>query len=295
LAQPYSEAMSPGSSLAPADLGSLEPGTHLCAFHQDDCQLARTAATFVGQGLSAGDQLLYVATDEQADALLATLPDHVHASDALATGQLLVRSFAEAYGTRRPDDLGSVADGFRAAADRARKEGFPALRVAAQMDELAPLLGSAEEVLRWERMSTGLQHELGVSSVCLYDVGRLDEWHAALLAREHAGVSPEHAEAPLASFLAVDEPWGVRISGEVDLSNRDALLRVLQSRADVMPRLHLDLEGLTFADVGTLSRLRAVAADLPGDGWLVLGRTPAVVRRALDMAGLGHERMRVEP
>ena len=28
--------MSPGSYLTPADLGSLEPGTHLCAFHRDD-------------------------------------------------------------------------------------------------------------------------------------------------------------------------------------------------------------------------------------------------------------------
>ena len=287
--------MSPGSYLMPANLGSLEPGTHLCAFHRDDRELARTAASFVGQGLSAGDQLLYVATDDQADALLATLPDHVHAADALSTGQLLVRSFAEAYGTRRPDDLGTVADGFRAAAAQSRKDGFPSLRVAAQMDGLAPLLGSAEEVLRWERRSTGLQHELGVSSVCLYDLRLIDWEHAEQLALEHAGLAPERAETPLASFLAVDEPWGLRISGEVDLSNRDLLQRVLLSRADVMPRLHLDLAGLTFADIGTLTRLRAVAAGLPGDGWLVLGDAPDVVRRALDLAGLGHERMRLEP
>ena len=291
----YSCRVSPESFPAPADLGSLEPGTHLCAFHHDDRQLARLAATFVGQGLSAGDQLLYVATDEQADALLGSLPGHLQAPDALATGQLQVRSFAEAYGTRRPDDLGTVAEGFRAAAERARKEGFPALRVAAQMDDLVPLLGSGQEVLRWERMATGLQHELGVSSVCLYDVDRLDDGFADLLAREHAGLSPELSDSPLASFLAVDEPWGLRISGEVDISNRDLLHRALLSRARVMPRLHLDLAGLTFADVGALSRLHAVAAGLGDDGWLVLAEAPALVRRALDITGLGHQRMRLVP
>lgn len=277
------------------DLGSLEPGTHLCAFHRDDDQLTRIAATFVGHGLSAGDQLLYVATDEQAHALLGTLRDDPVHADAVSTGQLMIRSFAEAYGTRRPDDLGAVADGFRAAAAQSRKDGFPQLRVAAQMDQLAPLLGSADEVVRWERFSTGLQQEIGVSSVCLYDVALLEDEHRTLLTREHSGFSPEEAEPPLASFTAVDEPWGLRISGEVDILNRDLLQRALDSRAAVNPRLRLDLSDLQFADVGVLWRLQSVAAGLPDDGWLVLEDAPAVVRRALDICGIGHERMRLEP
>lgn len=291
----YSASMSPGSYHSSATLGSLEPGTHLCAFHRDESQLTRIAATFIGQGLAAGDQLLYVTTDEHAEALLRALPDQLHGDDAVATGQLLVSSFAEAYGTRRPDDLGRVADGFRAAAEQARKRGFPGLRVAAQMDDLAPLLGSTEEVLRWERMCTGLQREIAVSSVCLYDVDQLDDDHAAQLAREHAGIAPELAEIPLARFLAVDEPWGMRISGEVDISNRDLLHRMLLARAAVMPRMHLDLGGLTFADVGSLSRVRSVAAGLPDSGWLVLSRAPAAVRRILNISGLHHERLRLEP
>ena len=290
----YSSPVSLGSYNSLSTLGSLEPGTHLCAFHQDEGQLTRVAATFIGQGLAAGDQLLYVTTDEQADAVLRALPAHVHGYDALFAGQLMVSSFADAYGTRKPDDLDTVADGFRAAAEQSRKSGFPGLRVAAQMDGLAPLLGSAEEVIRWERMCTGLQREIGVTSVCLYDAAQLEEEHAALLAREHAGFAPELAETPLASFLAVDEPWGLRIFGEVDISNRDLLHRTLVSRAAVRPQLHVDVAGLTFADVGTLFRLRAVADALPEHGWLSLGRVPAAVRRVMDIAGLDHERLRVE-
>jgi hypothetical protein len=287
--------MGPGSHHAAVDLGNLEPGTHLCAFHRDDDQLLRSTTTFVGQALATGDQLLYVAPDDQVDGMLAGLPGDVRVDDALASGQLLIRSFAEAYGTRRPDDLGTVAEGFRASAERSRKDGFPALRVAARMDGLVDLLGSPAEVLRWERMATGIQRDIGVSSVCHYDLRLVDDALVGLLVGEHAGLSPEQADAPLATFVPVGDPWGLRVLGELDLSNRDALVRVLRSRTDVTPRVHVDLAGLTFADVGTLTRLHAVAAGLPGDGWLVLDAAPPVVRRALDIARLGHARIRVEP
>jgi anti-anti-sigma regulatory factor len=277
------------------DLGSLAPGTHLCAFHRDDAQLARIAGTFVGHGLSAGDQLLYIATDAQADTLLSGLSAHLDTSDLLASGQLLIRSFADAYGTRRPDDLAVITDGFRAAAAQSRKDGFAALRVAAQMDQLAPFLGSHEEACRWERLSTELQHDIGVSSVCLYGVDQLDEHQVTMLSDVHAGRAPEHAEPPAASFLAVPSPGGFRVSGEIDIANHQLLRRALLARAEVTPRLHLDLRELRFADVGALTQLRAVAAALPEDGCLLLDHTPAVVRRTLDLCELHHERMVVQP
>lgn len=290
----YSDGMKLGSRHASV-LGALVPGTHLCAFHRDEGQLTRIATTFVAHGLATGDQVLYVSADGQAEPLLDALSDHVRPAEVMASGQLRISSFEAAYGTRRPDDLGTIAEGFRDAADRARKNGFPGLRVAAQMDGLAPLLGSSEEVLRWERMCTGLQRELGVSSVCLYDAGLLDDRYAARVAREHAGLAPELDASPLASFLAVDEPWGLRISGEIDVSNRDLLYRTLLSRAAVTPQMHLDLGGLTFADVGSLVRVRAVAAGLPDSGWLALDRVPAAIQRILSMTGLHHERLRLEP
>lgn len=285
--------MTVGTEHEVASLDALDHGAHLCAFHRDRGQLTRIASTFIGHGLAAGDQLLYVTTDEHADAVLRALPDH--AADAVRAGQLLIRSFAEAYGTRRPDDLGTVADGFRAAAARSRKDGFRGLRIAAQMDDLAPLLGSAEDVIGWERMATATQRDIGVSSVCLYDADLIESEHADLIAREHDGLAPETAREPLARFLAIHEPWGLRVSGEVDVFNRDDLLQVLQARAAVTHRIHVDLEHLTFADVGSLARVRAVAASLPESGWVKLRRVPDAIRRTLTLSGLHHERLRLEP
>jgi hypothetical protein len=284
-----------GAHRTSSDLGSLEPGTHLCALTPDRRRLDRVASIFVGQGLAAGDQLLYIGSDDQVEELMATLPREMAAERALGTGQLMLSSFEEAYGSARPVDLASVADGFRLAARQARKSGFPGLRVAARMDELPALLGSIEEVVAWERMATGLQRDLEVSSVCLYDTSMLGAGQAAAIAGEHAGHAPDVETSPIATFLAVDEPWGLRVTGEVDVSNRDLLHRMVVSRAAVTPQLRLDLGEMTFADVGTLARLRSIAAALPDHGYLVLSRVPAVVRRVLDTTGLGHDRLRLEP
>lgn len=284
-----------GTHRAPSDLGSLQPGTHLCALEQGAARLDRVAATFVSQGLAAGDQVLYVASDQEVGELLRVLPGSLDAQQAVGTGQLMTSSFGDTYGSSPPEDLATVADGFRAAAAQARKRGFPGLRVAARMDPLADLLGSFDEVVEWERMAGGLQRELEVSSVCLYDAGALGEGQGAALAVEHDGLAPDLDVAPIATFLAVDEPWGLRVTGEVDVSNRDLLHRMVVSRAAVMPRLRLDLGGMTFADVGTVARLRSIAAALPDSGHLVLAQVPDVVRCILDATGLGHERLRLEP
>jgi anti-anti-sigma regulatory factor len=66
------------------------------------------------------------------------------------------------------------------------------------------------------------------------------------------------------------------------------------ARAAVTPRLRLDLEGVRFADAGTVARVCSIAAALPAGGHLVLARVPDVVRRILETTGLGHHRLRVE-
>jgi ABC-type transporter Mla MlaB component len=278
-----------------ADLGSLEPGTHLCAFHPSSGALDRVAATFVGIGLAAGDRTMYVAGEDQAETLLGLLPEHVRAPEALSSGQLVLATFAEVYGAGRPEDLEAVADAFRVAAASSRASGFPGLRVAARMDDLSEFLGSADEVVRWERRSTDLQRELRVSSVCLYDSTRIDPAPAAFISDAHAGSAPADAGAPIAAFLAVNEPWGLRISGEVDVSNRDLLDGALRARAAVLPRLRVDVSELSFADVGTVSRLRSVASGLPEGGLLTLAGAPAALRHLLSIPGLTHDRLRFEP
>ena len=292
----YSEAMTTAPDLATANLADIAPGTHLCAFYDSDEQLARVASAFVARGLAAGDQLLYIASDDDAaTSMLASLLGDDPRCQALASGQLEIRSFGDTYGDVHAGDLAPIEAGFRAAAEQARSRGFPGLRVAAEMGDFARFLGSSDEVIRWEQRSSAMQRELGVTSVCQYDLRHLDADAAARVAAEHVALAPDRDEPPMASFIAVGDPWGLQVAGEVDLANREALIRAIRSRAEVSPRVHLDLGGLTFADVGTVSGLSAAAAALPHDGHLVLRRAPDVLRRILEITGLGHQRLLVEP
>ena len=292
----YSEQMAIPPELATATLADVAPGTHLCAFYDNDEQLARIASTFVARGLAAGDRLLYIAADDDAaTSMLSSLLGEDPSCHALANGQLDIQAFGDVYGDVHTGDFATIEAGFRAAAEQARKSGFPGLRVAAEMGDFARFLGSSEEVLRWEQRSTALQRDLGVSSVCQYDLRYLEADDAARLAAEHEALAPDRDDPPMATFSAVGEPWGLKVAGEVDIANREALIRAIRSRAEVSPRVHLDLAELTFADVGTLSRLRSLAAALPHDGHLVLRRPPDLLRRILAITGLWHQRMVVEP
>ena len=107
-------------------------------------------------------------------------------------------------------------------------------------------------------------------------------------------LSPDRDEPPLATFLAVGEPWGLEVAGEVDIANRASLIRAIRSRAEIFPRVHLDLSDLTFADVGTVSGLHSLAATLPHDGHLVLRRPPDLLRRIIEITGIDHQRLVVE-
>ena len=238
--------------------------------------------------------MLYVASDRSRPAVRESLRASVPVSVSAASGQLELRSFAEVYGST--GDLAAVASGFRAAAARARADGFPALRVAAEMGDFSRLLGSADRAVAWERMSTRLQRDEGVSSVCQYDRRRLGGTEAALIGAAHDGAAPDTVPRPLVSFLAAgpepgDRDPGLRISGELDWSNSAELGRVLRARLAVSPRLRLDVAGLSYADLSAIRELLRAADALPADGVITLASAPPVLRRILQLADLRHPRL----
>jgi hypothetical protein len=139
------------------------------------------------------------------------------------------------YGTGREADLAEVDRGYRALASQTRADGFPALRVAAEMGDFTRFLGSAARVATWERMATRLQVEEGMSSVCQYDRRSLSDADAALIRAEHAGTAPDSPPPPPVSYLAMNRPQGLRISGELDMLSHHEFARVLRATLAVFP------------------------------------------------------------
>jgi anti-anti-sigma regulatory factor len=276
---------------APLSLWDAEPGTHLCALYSGPAELDRTAAAFVGSGLAAGDRVLYVASDRPEAQVRTALEAHqVQAGPAADRGQLVIRDFAAAYGEPGQLDLDQMATDFRIAARQARADGFGALRVAAEMGDFAAAIGSVDRLLDWERLCTPMQHEEGITSVCQYEQSRFGD-AAARIAAEHAGLAPDRVLAPPVQFTATTDPWGLAISGELDLASRPVFLRVLGARLAARPWLRLDVSGLSYAEAAALGVVYQAAAGLPADGGIVVTGAAYHLRRVIDLAGFSDTRV----
>jgi ABC-type transporter Mla MlaB component len=276
-------------------LWGAEPGTHLCAMYRGEAELEQIAATFVNSGLAAGDRVLYVASERPAATVRTALEAHqVPAGPAAAAGQLVIEEFGDAYGEPGQLDLGQMEAGFRAAGRQARADGFGGLRVAAEMGDFARSIGSVERLLDWERFCTPMQREEGITSVCQYDQRRFSHLQAAMITHEHAGMAPEVAPDPPARFIATTAPWGLIVTGELDLASRAVFGRVLSARLAVSPWLRVDVGGLVYAEAGALAVLYQAASWLDGEGGIVLTRAPAQLRRMIDLAGFDDPRVVID-
>ena len=270
------------------DLERLRPGTHLCRFYDDEHDLARGAATFVSMGLAAGDRVLYVTGDRDADQARASFElAGVDTAAAVAGEQLVIRTSEEIYGTG-PLVLVELEAGFRELQARARADGLVGLRVAAEMGDAAVRFGSLEQLVHWEAMATRIQRDTGISSVCQYDRRRFTPAGLDLLAAEHVGYLPDRAPPPLARFSFTG--GGIRVVGELDISNRERFIEVVEARAHASPRLELDLTDLTFMDIGTAERLFGLARRRPELG-LTLRHLSPRLQRYLTLAELQHPRV----
>jgi ABC-type transporter Mla MlaB component len=277
---------------ASRSLWHAEPGTHLCALYRGEAELEQVAATFVNSGLAAGDRVLYVASERPSATVRTALEAHqVRTGPASAIGQLVIRDFSAAYGQPGQMDLAEMESGFRAAARQARADGFGALRVAAEMGDFSRAVSSVEQLLEWERICTPMQHEEGITSVCQYDQRRFSNTHAAMIVHEHAGIAPEVLPPPPTRLTATTAPWGLTVTGELDLSSREVLGRVLRARLGASPWLRVDVGGLVFAEAGALAVVYEAASRLNGDGCIVVTRAPDQLRRIIDLAGFSHPRV----
>jgi anti-anti-sigma factor len=281
-------------SEVPVDLRALVPGTHLIALYRSDEEMTRTAEAFVIAGLEAGDRVLYVANDRPLPAFRAALrAGEAKVQAALAAGQLAVCRFSDVYGERDDANPEAVAHGFHTTVELARADGFPGLRIVAEMVGLARILGPIDKVLAWERLATRLHQQEGVTSVCQYDQQYLTRAHQRLLAAEHAGAAAPWSALPQATFRATSQ--GVRITGELDAHNRDECMRVVEARLATIPRLSVDVGGLTFIDVATLRCLYGIAAGLADGGHITLAHASPELHRMVELLGWRHPRLTIEP
>jgi len=210
-----------------------------------------------------------VSADEAIDDLAR---ERVDTTAALRSGRLAVTGAGDAYLTGGRFDAEAVGAMVAEEVRRARQAGFAALRALGDMAWATRDVPGSEHLPRYERHVNRLYAGGYAMGVCLYDRRLFAEPRLSELARAHpATVTPRAGRigTPLLRMVRVDA--GLRLSGEADLSNRDALATVLTHLLDDSPApvVTLDLTDLRFADAtscelivqtarGSAGRLRAV-------------------------------------
>jgi len=98
------------------------------------------------------------------------------------------------------------------------------------------------------------------------------------------GPTPIYADG----LLRIDRtarPPGLRLTGDVDASNVEAVTVALSVAVRRGDDLHVDLSGLQFCDVGGLRAIVSAAERLGGGRRLVLRGLPYQLRRVMHLIG----------
>ena len=264
---------------------------HACAVPGSDEQLWELTSRFLGDGLAAGERVVYLA-DGTADAVLERLvDDRVPVDRPLADGQL---SVVDAEGTRaalrRP--VREAAAALAAMVDDAVDAGYAGLRVTGQLDygvRRPGGVGLADHDRIIDPVLAGRPGRV----LCFYDRRRFsDDAIERLRALHRIEIdAPALYDDGLLRVVRVGR-FHLRLAGEVDHSNRPVIARMVAAalddalRSDDAPTaLRLDLSSLRFLDVAGAVALVHAAEEFPQVHRLDLTGVRPGVLRVLDRCG----------
>ncbi len=264
---------------------------HACAVPGSDEQLWEMTARFLGIGLAAGEQVVYL-SDGTADAVLERLvDDRVPVDRPLADGQLTIVDPESTRASMRVP-VRDAAGALAAMVDGAVDAGYTGLRVTGQLSSGAhrtagPSLADYDGVI-----DTVLAGRPG-RVLCFYDRHRFTDGVIERMRALHR-IEVEATALYDDGLLRVTRlaPFRMRLAGEVDHSNRPVVARMVATtlddalRTDSAPAaLELDLSSLRFLDIAGAVGLVHAAEEFPEAHRLALTGVRPGVLRALDRCG----------
>ena len=260
----------------------LRHGDHACAVHGSAQWHRRRALDFVREGLAAGDRVCYFAADSSRQTLSDLLEENeTPLARALMEGRLAVTCADESYLATGGFDANRMLDALHESVDEALAAGFAGVRFAGEMDWIARERPPLGELVDYEHKVTEFYASRPAAGLCHYDSRLFDPVVLAEMRNIHPVVLLEPSGA--AAFELSTEPLGLRIDGEVDVANHEALRSALETLEGLGRKLgagdcHLELTGLAFMDLGGVHQLVQFARRFQG-GNVVLRRPPTSLLR----------------
>jgi hypothetical protein len=240
-------------------------GDHACLTFSDAEERLDLLAGFVRDGLRTGQKVVCWTDSVDPQALASEITARsVRPGAALRRGQLHIAAAGHSLLGSRAGASGMVQV-LAGELERAGREGYPGLRVTADMCWATRPLAVADDLLGFETKVAELFADGRLCLICQYDRDRFDAVTLAFAAKTHpktvtAQIYHEH---PLLRICRQYSPPGVRIAGELDYRHRDILEQALAESRRLDRHMHLNLTGLSFIDAACAAVIVATAVTLP--------------------------------
>jgi anti-anti-sigma regulatory factor len=271
---------------------TVADGTHVCAVPISDEQLWEMTASFVADGLAAGERVVYFEDGSAREVLDRLADDAVPVHRPLAEGQLSIVP-AEATRAALSSPVLAVEQMLHSVIDESLERGWSGFRMTAQTSYGLLAAGGVDLPAYDAGLERVLAERPEARALCLYDRRRFPDEMISRMRALHTEevVAPAVYDDGLLRITRVDDGRS-RLAGEVDHSNRPVLSRLLDIALDEALRSHsapaeitLDLASLRFLDVAGAVSLVHAAEAFPSSHRLVLDRVRPRVLRVLDRCG----------
>ncbi|MBG6135053.1 MEDS domain-containing protein [Longispora fulva] len=286
----------------PTAVDQLRLSDHVCWTFDDDDRCAAAVARYVGAGTRDGHRVIYSAPEVPRADIAARLTAHgVHVAALVATGQLQIVTVPDTYLTGGEFRPSSVREGWTRRLDEARAAGYRGVRLVADRSWLAGSVAGAHRVAWYEALANQVFADGYAMGLCLYDRRLFPPPALRGICSAHPATyrADNDRWSPLLRMVRTVDPPGLRLVGEVDVSNRRAVAALLNGLFEepgaAGEPLVVDVSDLSFADAPTATLfVRAAQASPAG---LVLWGCSAPLAHMIAMVPGRHAdgRLRIVP
>jgi len=247
---------------SPRSVETLGPGHHACLTFSDPDERLDIVAAFVSAGLRQGHKVLCFTDSVPPERLPRELElRSVATLEAIRSGQLAVHGSDRAWLADGQPSARRMVDLLAGQLDQAAREGYPVLRMTADMCWANRPVAAIDQLMAFESEVGALFADGRLAAICQYDRDSFDAVTLAFAAAAHtqAVAATVYHEDPILRICRQHSPPGVRVAGEIDFTRAEPLTQALAES------LRLD-----HIDVSCVSIILQAARSLPADRRLIV-------------------------
>lgn len=272
---------------APDLIDSVGPGDHACLTFTDPDERLDLLAEFVHAGLAAGHKVLCLTGEVPVHRLPAELAEReVPVRAALSRGQLAIAGTVETWlagGGADAERMVALLAGHR---ERAAAEGYPVLRVTADMSWAVGPVPALDQLATFEERVGALFADGGLSAICQYDRERFDAVTLAMAASAHPRTvaAVVYHEDPVLRICRQHRPPGLRVAGEIDFTRAEPLGVAVEEALRLDGDVHVNLRHLRYMDAACAAVIVAAARAMTSGRQMIV-TCEGLVGKVMALAG----------